>query len=321
VQHGYKLRLTCSVIKLICGCGWDTIFWRAALNDDICSHALHSNQSPFENRDARMLHMKFFLCYCHIRSIFSGTKSHFKLYISRRLLCCLWSVAQQTQLLLIFVSRSNYIPRISNAMTPRRTRLAAVLDLEPATPYTRRSSTRISQGSTTPSAQSSTRQLAIDANPSSQKGKRKQPPDTSHLAGSSKRITTGRAILGTGKPASDDPPISNPRPKCFRISGLPLSWSENDLFDALHAIDPSLTDQNYRPSLYPACVSSTQTALLNLDPCTELLQQHNHLPVSDSASRGAALLTIDSHFYNLTPLNVPVGEVVAELAVRALEDT
>ncbi|KAF8241219.1 hypothetical protein K440DRAFT_665405, partial [Wilcoxina mikolae CBS 423.85] len=206
-------------------------------------------------------------------------------------------------------------------MTQRRTRLATALDLESTTPHTRRRSTRNSQGGTSPSAQSSSRQQAIDANPSPRKGKRKQPPDASQSAGSSKRVTTGSGILavGTGKPGSDDPPNSNPRPKCFRISGLPLSWSENDLFNALHAIDPSLTRQDFRPSLNPSCYNSTQTALLNLDPCTEHLQRHSHLKVSESASRTAALLMIDSHFYNLTPLNVPEGEVVADvIAVTGL---
>lgn len=126
---------------------------------------------------------------------------------------------------------------------------------------------------------------------------------------------------GTGEHASDDSLNSNVRPQYFRISGLPLSWSANDLFDVLHAIDPSLTDPDYRPSLFPACCSSTQTTLITLGPCIEHLQRYNYVLVPESASRTAALLTIDSHFYNLTPLNVPVGEVVAELAVRALEDT
>jgi len=258
-------------------------------------------------------------------------------------------------------------------MTQRRTRSAAALDQEPTPPRGRRRSDRISQGSTSVSAQSSSSQQAIDANPRSRsrkgkrkqppdgsqsagtskrrisqrstplsaqssssqqaidanprsrsrKGKRKQPPDGSQSPGSSKRATTGSGVrtVGAGEPRPNDPPNLN-QLKCFRISGLPSSWSANDLFEALHAIDPSLTRQNYRPSLYPACYNSTQIALLNLDPSTEHLQRHKHLQVSESASRTVALLTIDSQFYNLTPLNVPEGEVVAELvAVRALGTT
>ncbi|KAF8539827.1 hypothetical protein BDD12DRAFT_909826 [Trichophaea hybrida] len=162
-----------------------------------------------------------------------------------------------------------------------------------------------------------------DTNPRSRsrKGKRKQPLDGSQLPESSKRAAIGSGVLavGTSEPPSIDLTSSTPRPKCFRISGLPLSWTEDDLFDALHEIDPSLTRQDYRPSLYPACCNSTQTALLNVEPCTELLQRRNHLQVSESARRTAAILTIDSQFYNLTPLNVPVGEVVADvIAVTGL---
>ncbi|KAF8535741.1 hypothetical protein BDD12DRAFT_891916 [Trichophaea hybrida] len=146
--------------------------------------------------------------------------------------------------------------------------------------------------------------------------KRKQPPDGSQSPGSSKRATTGSGI---SEPRSNDPTSSNPQPKYFRISGVPSSWNENDLFDALYSIDPCLTRQDYRPSLYPACFSSSQTALLNLDPCTENLHGRAHLQVSESASKTAALLKIDSQFYSLTPLNVPVGEAVADvIAVTGL---
>jgi hypothetical protein len=141
------------------------------------------------------------------------------------------------------------------------------------------------------------------------KGKRKQPPDGSQSPESSKRATTGSGI---SEPRSNDPTCSNPQPKYFRISGVPLIWSENDLFDALQSIDPCLTRRDYRPSLYPECFSSSQIALLTLDPSIEHLHSRAHLQISKSASKTAALLNIDSQFYSLTPLNVPVGEVVAE---------
>jgi len=149
-----------------------------------------------------------------------------------------------------------------------------------------------------------------------QKGKRKQQPDSSQSPPSSKRATTGSAIgaVGTSEPRSNDPTRSNPPPKCFRISGVPLHWNENDLFDALHAIDSSLTHQNFRSSLYPGCSGSTQIALVNLDSGTEHLGCHKYLQVPESSSR-TAVLTIDSDFYNLTPLNVPEGEIVAELVL------
>jgi hypothetical protein len=106
----------------------------------------------------------------------------------------------------------------------------------------------------------------------------------------------------------------NPRSMCFRISGLPPSWSQGDVLGALCAIDPSLISQkNLRLSLYPSvgCGAPTQTALLNLDSGTEKLQLRHHLTVPESG----AVLTIDSHFHDLTPLNAPEGKVIAELVV------
>lgn len=107
-------------------------------------------------------------------------------------------------------------------------------------------------------------------------------------------------------------PAPTSRSRYFRICGVPPSWSASDLFDVLHTIDPLLT-QNHRPSLYPGCYGSTQTALLNLDPCPEHLQLAKHHQILETANRTAASLEIDSQFYNLTLLNVPKGDAVAEL--------
>jgi len=212
-------------------------------------------------------------------------------------------------------------------MTRRHLRSTVPLDQGSTTPHVR---TRSSRGNTSLSAQSSSRQEAVDTNTRSRsrKGKRKQQPDDSKSPESSKRATTGGGVLAvsTGEPRWIDLTSSNPRPKCFRISGLPSSWTEDNLFDALHDIDPSLTRPEFRPSLYPACVSwvplpggfptdrpTKQTALLNLNVSNEHLHSRTHLSVSELASRTAAVLKIDSDFYNLTPLNVPKGDIVAEL--------
>jgi len=217
-------------------------------------------------------------------------------------------------------------------MTEQHTHSAAAPNLlESSPPHTGRPSARISPG-TSASAQSWTSQQTTDTNPRSREGKRKQPPGAPQPTKNAKRVhttggTTGGTIGGSildvraGQSGSHNPSNSNQQPKCVRISGVPLTWSADDLFDAILAIDPSLAHQNYRPSLYPACCSSTQTALLNLDPCIANLQQQNYLQVSAAASGTGALLTIDSHFYNLTPLNAPEGEVVAELVVYAAEGT
>jgi len=169
--------------------------------------------------------------------------------------------------------------------------------------------------STSQSTQSSSRQREFIKNPRVRDGKRKQPPDTESSARNSKRMITETDFPvvsnNQSKSGSHNPSSSISLPKSFRVSGIPLSWSHNDLFDALHANDPSLTGQNYQPSLYPACCSPTQIALVCFDPCTARIQQLSHQKVSESASN--TILQIDSNFYNLTPLNTPKGDVAAEL--------
>jgi hypothetical protein len=55
--------------------------------------------------------------------------------------------------------------------------------------------------------------------------------------------------------------------------------------------------------------------LLNLNVSNEHLQSRTHLSVSELTSRTATVLKIDSDFYNMTPLNVPKGDIVAELVL------
>jgi len=110
-------------------------------------------------------------------------------------------------------------------------------------------------------------------------------------------------------------PMPNPGPKCFRIANVPLTWSKDDLLNSLIKIDPSLENHEYKLSLYPACYGSTQTALLNMRGCTEYFQRlkqndFNYVPIPDATDR--AYLVIDSHFYDLTPLNSPAEGIVAE---------
>jgi hypothetical protein len=179
--------------------------------------------------------------------------------------------------------------------------------LEPTTQYTRTALTGSLDGISL-NIQPESSQHPTNTNPS------QEPLDASHSLGSSKPIdNTGSGIhsVGTNVAQSNDPTVSNPRPKYIRISGLPSSWSENDLFDALHTIDPSLTHQNCRSSLFPGCSGFTQIAVLNLDSGTEHLERHKHLKVPEPANR-TVVLTIDSDFCNLTPLNVPEREIMAE---------
>lgn len=102
----------------------------------------------------------------------------------------------------------------------------------------------------------------------------------------------------------------NTTPKCFRISNVPLDWRKDKLLEALKGIDP-LLEPDPQLSLYPACCGDTQTALLSLRICTTYFQclksnDSNYVTTLDG------VLVIDSHFYDLTPLNTLEKEIVAE---------
>ncbi|KAF8538249.1 hypothetical protein BDD12DRAFT_806276 [Trichophaea hybrida] len=112
---------------------------------------------------------------------------------------------------------------------------------------------------------------------------------------------------------------SNPGPKCFRVTNIPPEWSKDNLLKSLREIEPSLDHFDGPVSLYPACCDTTsQTALLNLKTCPEFLQDIGPGDTKSLKMQGQNLdktvvLSVDSHFYGLTPLNTPEGEIVAEL--------
>jgi len=112
--------------------------------------------------------------------------------------------------------------------------------------------------------------------------------------------------------------MSKSKSKCFRIANVPSTWSYDHLLNSLRKIDPSLEQKDkyeYQLTLYPACYGSTQTALLNLHTCTEYFQKLKPDDFNFVSTPGRVDLVIDSHFYDLTPLNSPGDEVVAELVL------
>jgi len=115
-------------------------------------------------------------------------------------------------------------------------------------------------------------------------------------------------------------PMRNAEPKCFRIANVPSSWSKDKLLTTLKSIDPFLVSKNVELSLYPACSDSTQTqiALLNLRNCTEYFRRLKSNDFNYKEALDGALLVIDSHFYDLTPLNSPEGDIVAEFVHKVL---
>jgi hypothetical protein len=91
---------------------------------------------------------------------------------------------------------------------------------------------------------------------------------------------------------------------------VPSNWNEVKLLNILKQIDPFL-EQNPQLSLHPACCGPTKTALLNLRACTGYFQNLKSNYFNYVTFEGT-LLVIDSHFFDLTPLNTPEGEIYAE---------
>lgn len=122
-------------------------------------------------------------------------------------------------------------------------------------------------------------------------------------------------VRSTGDPHLTDVPTGNAGPMCFRIANIPLDWSENKLRTTLKTIDPLFDDQNSQLSLYPACLDPTksQIALLNMSTSTEYFRRLKSDDFNYEKASDGTLLVIDSHFYDLTPLNSPEGGIAAEL--------
>jgi len=113
------------------------------------------------------------------------------------------------------------------------------------------------------------------------------------------------------------------RPECFRISGIPSDWSIDNLKKQLQVIDPNLSFSDVDLSgPFPSCCDSTQTALLNFDNCTAYFQKLERndeklIVIREDTPDRKVRLTIDKHFYDLTPMNNPEAPITAEL-VRSL---
>jgi hypothetical protein len=125
-------------------------------------------------------------------------------------------------------------------------------------------------------------------------------------------------IISGRRTAESSPPVPAPESQCFRITGVPPEWSEADLLYSLRQVDPSVESwNNDQVSIYPACCGARKTALLKVHTSSKFFM---HIGIGDSKfveiSRGASDkkvgLLIDCHFHELTPLNTPKGDIIAE---------
>jgi hypothetical protein len=102
----------------------------------------------------------------------------------------------------------------------------------------------------------------------------------------------------------------------FRLTGIPTGWTEVDVVRALKSLEPTIIHDDQYPclSLYPACAGSTQTGLLKLKDCLELYEKikSDKIKLELSVEEENAIVVMDGDFYDLTPLNTPGNEHIAE---------
>jgi hypothetical protein len=101
----------------------------------------------------------------------------------------------------------------------------------------------------------------------------------------------------------------------FRISGIPTGWTEVSVVGGLKSLEPTrIHDENPRLSLFPACSNSTQTGILKLENCLELLEttKLDTIQLQLSVEGDSVFVDIDDHFFDLTPLNTPGNEYIVE---------
>jgi hypothetical protein len=109
-------------------------------------------------------------------------------------------------------------------------------------------------------------------------------------------------------------PPSLSKPVCIRINAIPGDWKEHDLRDALQNEVDNFDTQKPQLSLFPACTSRSQTALLNLGaPSGFFLKLKGEKHLELRTAEKAECISLDNSFYDLTPLNDPGKEIVAEL--------
>jgi hypothetical protein len=129
-------------------------------------------------------------------------------------------------------------------------------------------------------------------------------------------ICTGLMIRHSYETKNIDSSMASSTQHYFRISGIPAGWTEVGVVGALKSLEPTVVhgDQHLGLSLYPACAGLTQTGLLKLENCLEFLEKlkSGQITLELSVESESAIVDIDCHFHDLTPLNTPGNELTAE---------
>jgi hypothetical protein len=102
----------------------------------------------------------------------------------------------------------------------------------------------------------------------------------------------------------------------IRISGVPQDWTDEDVLNGLLAVKPPciLQGQVSKLTLYPDCSGTRQTGHLSLDKCTGLIEYNKPggITVEIAKEDSRETIVLDSHFHDLTPLNTPENDILAE---------
>jgi hypothetical protein len=102
----------------------------------------------------------------------------------------------------------------------------------------------------------------------------------------------------------------------FRISGIPAGWTEVGVVNALKSLEPTIIHDDQRPhlTLYPACSGLTQTGLLKLENGLKFLEkvEPDKIQLGISVGTEDAIVDVDGHFCDLTPLNTLGNDHIAE---------
>jgi hypothetical protein len=125
-----------------------------------------------------------------------------------------------------------------------------------------------------------------------------------------KRFLYGDADQSTAKDQEASGPMF------IRISGVPQDWTEEDVLKGLLEVGPTCTLQGQvsKISLYPACCGTGQTGLLDMGKCRGLFEniKAGQFTCEIANQDSIATVVIDSHFDDLTPLNTPENDILAE---------
>jgi hypothetical protein len=105
-------------------------------------------------------------------------------------------------------------------------------------------------------------------------------------------------------------------PKLIRISGVPQDWTDEDVLNGLLAVGPTCIFQGQvsKLTLYPDCSGTRQTGLLSLDKYTGLIEcnKPGGITLEIAKEDNTETIDLDSHFHDLTPLNTPENDILAE---------